>query len=1031
MKTRHEARHDGSPNGGRKPRPTIAMFINWLTGMHQQQWLGVVDSARAHGVNLLSFSGKELEHPDHFYSHASVVFDLVSPQYIDGLIVWTTTLQHFVGREKMEVFCQRFHPLPMVSVEQRMPGMNCLLVDEQRGTYELISHLIEVHGHERIAFVRGPEYHPGAELRYLGYVQALTEHGLAVDPALVTPPPRYWMPEYAAAATNELLDRHGLRIDAIAAANDDLALGVVWALQRRGLRIPADMAVVGFDDAINIQHPDLGIDSLRDEAASVTPRIYSSATATMPLTTVRSPTYQLGWRALEVMLAVLRGEPVAQETTIPAPLVLRRSCGCLPGGAPKSDESADAVAHVAAPISLLPADVPANASLGASLAELLGCPASPAVEERAASLLGRFVQSAQGGAPGDFLYVLDDIVRSSVSTQAALTRWWPWLFNLRKQAQARCVADPADTATLAGLQELWQRTQALMWEWTGRLHEYEIALASKREQIVRQVGQKLITTLDLGQMVRVMVDELPTVGLSSCYLALYEPEPAATARPESYPTPLSRAILVYDHGRRIELPAGGEVFESHQLVPGGVGRNGEPRSMVVMPLYFQDRQLGFVALEGALREGWVYEALRAQLSSAVQGALMVERERRALAEAEQARERAEVASQARSTFLSTMSHELRTPLNAILGYAQILQLGRGLTPQQAKGIQTIRSSGEHLLTLINDILDLAKIDASRFELDPNVVQMRTFIRVVGDIIRVKCEEKGLHFECETADMPDAVRIDEKRLRQVLLNLLANAVKFTDRGVVSLCVRGFAEAGGSALLRFEVADSGVGIAAQDQQAIFEAFEQVGESRRRSTGTGLGLAISRRLVRLMGGDIHVESEVGKGSLFWFELSVPAASPYAPHAHPADGGRIAGYGGCRKTLLIVDDIGANRALLADHLSPLGFVIEQASSGEEAIESVRCVAPDLVLMDIVMPGMDGVEATRRIRAMPGLQKLPVVAVSANASPENLERCMAAGASGFMSKPLDRDLLLQELRKHLGLEWTMEAAGGQAAQTP
>ena len=281
-------------------RPTIAIFINWLAGLHGWQWLGGVDAARAHGANLFCFSGKELGHPDHFYSRAAAVFDLMKPERVDGLIVWTTTLQPFVGSAAMEAFCHRFDPLPMVSVEQSMAGVPSLLVAEQQGMQEVVSHLIEVHGHRRIAFIRGPVNHPGAQLRYRGYVEALARHGIALDESLVCEPLQFWRPEESAAMAEALLDRTGGAIDAIATANDDLALGAVWALQGRRIRVPADIAVVGFDDMVNIGRPDVGMDSIGEEpAVDERPRLVNSVTATLPLTTVRSPIYQLAWRSVD------------------------------------------------------------------------------------------------------------------------------------------------------------------------------------------------------------------------------------------------------------------------------------------------------------------------------------------------------------------------------------------------------------------------------------------------------------------------------------------------------------------------------------------------------------------------------------------------------------------------------------------------------------------------------------------------------------------------------------------------------------
>jgi len=247
-----------------------------------------------------------------------------------------------------------------------------------------------------------------------------------------------------------------------------------------------------------------------------------------------------------------------------------------------------------------------------------------------------------------------------------------------------------------------------------------------------------------------------------------------------------------------------------------------------------------------------------------------------------ARDQAAEASRAKSEFLASMSHELRTPLNAILGYAQILQWDQHLSERQTTGLTTIEQAGQHLLALIDEILDLSKIEAGRLELHMSPVELAPFLQGIGNIIRVRVEQKGVHFVHRTGELPVTVLADERRLRQVLLNLLGNAAKFTDQGEVSLHAQALVVSDGSARLRFEVRDSGIGIKAEDQRTLLQPFQQVGDLQRRRGGTGLGLAISRQLVRHMGGDIQVDSEPGRGSRFWFELVLPtvqaAAAPVA---------------------------------------------------------------------------------------------------------------------------------------------------------
>jgi PAS domain S-box-containing protein len=390
-----------------------------------------------------------------------------------------------------------------------------------------------------------------------------------------------------------------------------------------------------------------------------------------------------------------------------------------------------------------------------------------------------------------------------------------------------------------------------------------------------------------------------------------------------------------------------------------------------------------------------------------------------------ARDAAERANRAKNQFLANMSHELRTPLNGILGYAQILRRDGGLNERQLGGVNVIEQSGDYLLTLINDILDFSRIEAAKLELDLAEFRFEKFLAVIAEIMRMRAREKGIELDCASAaNLPQVIRADERRLRQVLLNLLANAVRFTDTGNVRMTV----DFTPPSTLRFDISDTGIGIAPDALETIFAPFEQAGAIVRRTGGAGLGLAISRQLVRLMGAEIQVESSEHAGSRFWFAIDVDVVQDGSgePAAAPAATPPVTGYAGPRRRVLVADDVPANRAVAVQMLDALGFVTVEAENGAAALAIVDSGAPvDLVLIDAVMPVMDGVEAIRLLKAA---QRIPVIAVSANVSGQNRARCLAAGADAFLDKPLSLDLLLAQVGRLLGLQWTF---GEEAVAAP
>jgi len=418
------------------------------------------------------------------------------------------------------------------------------------------------------------------------------------------------------------------------------------------------------------------------------------------------------------------------------------------------------------------------------------------------------------------------------------------------------------------------------------------------------------------------------------------------------------------------------------------------------------------------------ETIAGNMAGAIETARLFE-------ETQQAREVAEAANRAKSQFLATMSHELRTPLNGILGYAQILQRDTAVTARQRTGLNIIEQNGEHLLLLINDILDWAKIEAGKVELLETDFYFPTFLHNINEIMRIRAEEKGIVYQFESGALPTAVYGDQKRLRQVLINLLGNAIKFTDNGSVTFRVQTIASSTPAATpaFHFQIEDTGRGISPDELQIIFEPFQQAGNMKHRLDGTGLGLAISNTLIELMRGELQVESEIGKGSNFWFDIPLGAPLGWSRETAVALP-KIIGIDGPPPTILIVDDLSQNRSLVVALLSSLGFTILEAGNALDAYAVAKNSQPDVLLVNLLLsrPQNESFDLINRIRTTAVIKDMVIITSTDNPQVD-LNKDALVGVDALLPKPIQIDKLLILLQQQLEIDWIYQPFADKLAQ--
>jgi DNA-binding LacI/PurR family transcriptional regulator/signal transduction histidine kinase len=627
----------------KKNRPTIGLLIGRLgdIGYAANVWPGVAAVAEERDANLVCFVGGALNALHDFYLQRNVVYDLAGKENVDGLVAISGSIGQFVGPERVLRYFDRFHPLPIISIAMALEGIPAVLVDNATGVREAITHLVAVHGFRRIAFIRGPATSTEAEERFRAYREALAAHRLPFDEDLVTEG-NYLAPA-GAAAVRRLLDERKTRFDAIVSANDEMALGAMAEFRERGMRIPDDISVVGFDNV--------------EEARFAAP----------PLTTIRQPLYAQGRKATEMLLDLLAGKDIPQTVVLPTELVIRQSCGCFPRTleaiAAEGEEPAESTPKMTPAARRKHILGQITAAAGVS---------TPGLEAGwQARLLDALTDAVRKKkSPGVFLLAWDDILRRTGAKGGDVTEWRRVLSVLRRQAlPALAVGDPGDTGPL------WRQAESLIGDVAQWAQVHRRLQANRRAfEFMTSISEPLMTAFDIAGLADVVADQLPRMGVRACYLSLYE-NPADAGG--TMPTVWSRLILAYNESGRIPLEPGGRRFPSRLLVPRDILPENKRYALMLEPLHFRDEsQLGFILFEPLQTEvGAHREALSRQISTALKGAILLQERQRA-EQSLRASEQAERRFQERLRTLLEISNELSRAESVDALCRQAVELGR-------------------------------------------------------------------------------------------------------------------------------------------------------------------------------------------------------------------------------------------------------------------------------------------------------------------------------------------------------------------
>lgn len=890
------------------------LFASLHTGASLVIWPSLLDAAKQHDVNLICFPGGRLHAADSFEIQRNAIFNLANDQCLDGLITWSSSLGGVLGPAEIKAFHQRYQTLPMVSLAQFMEGMPTVSVDSYLGMRALLSHLIEEHGFKRLAFIRGPEEHYYAQERYRAYLDSLQTLGLPLDPKLVTRPLPW---EAGVEAIEILLDERGLKpgkdFDAVVAVSDMMAIWAMKTLQSRGFDVPKDIAVTGFNNSME------------------------ERLATPPLTTVDLPFYEQGSKAMDVLLQQLAGQSVPALITLPSKLVVRQSCGCpsqaitLASFSPSDgsgkakgrknleDVRAGCVSEVEAALALHPEES----------------------SEWLESIFDALIEDVKTPSQ-KFLRVLNNVLEQTMRSDHDAVHWQNAISILRRWALEYFSSSDSEHVEV-----LISQARVVAEEAVQRTQAYAQWRADRATENLRETNRALLTTFDVRQLTEVLEERLPTLGIPSAYLVTYE-LPTDAEVPE-----YARLMLAYTDHERAAIEQEGLRFATHQVVPNQFLPQGRRYSLVVEPLYFQDKSLGYVVLEIGPHDGNTYELLRNNLSSALQGAILFQ-------EIQQARLAAEKADRIKTRLLANVSHEMRTPLNIIMGYTQnILGAPEKISSSLSNDIQQIQSNAEHQLRVINDLLDLSRaeideLDLSLELLDPHQLVLDAF-RDLAD----QSTSPNIQWKINVPERLPQVRADGLRLRQIFLNLLSNAKKYTQSGMIT-----FGAEVAPPHLHFWVTDTGLGINREQQERIFEPFVTLEENRHISGGIGLGLSITRHLVALHGGTMKLDSQPNQGSTFHIYLPLPALDQTKPPKQ--------------------SDLSSVLLLISAHAEPTKEIVEMCQrqsleilrlrNSEDLETALSNTKPVALAWDLANAQPNDWSIVRRLRHYPNLSQTPFI---------------------------------------------------------
>jgi len=813
-------------------RVTIGLLIDYarplMAGGYQSiLWDGIAEAVKRRNANLFCFAGRALREPYAYEAQRNVIYDLVDKRNVDGLIL-CGGLGNFVTPLEYQQFCERFSPLPVVSIALPVENIPTILIDNAKGLRNAFVHLIEEHGFRKIAFISGYKGNREAEERYRIYQKALSDYDIPFDPNLVTSGD--FLPSTGEKAVRQLFGQRKLRpgadVEALVAANDAMALGALEALKKLDISVPEKLALVGFDD------------------------IFESRLVIPSLTTVRQPLREQGRNAVDLVFKLLAGKKNPKSKKLSTELVIRQSCGCLSRAIREVNSVVQkpGASGISGKGSIL-SDKKTIANQLKKAVDELSIPLTKSVID---SLLDTFIKDINLNTSNQFITMFSRQLRKTAWDDNSANKWHDLITRLNGFVNSGISLD-RKKADLANA--VLQQARIYIGEISWQIQAGKELRSERQSDLLGQINERLSTAFQLPILLNILQQDLPRFNIIRCYLVLYEPD-------KMIPSRQSKLLFGYDENERFSIPEGGQRFQSKELIPRGYFPDERRFSMLVQPLFFHEDHLGFILFETGHQPKSIFEVLRRNISTSLKGALLFK-------EKEEARRELSRSNIELEQYANVVSHDLNEPLRTVSSYLKHLEHHfKGNLDAEAKYfIRSAVNGTVRMKRLINDLLEYSKVRAHAKPFIP--VDCNALVKNLLIDLKVTIEENQAQI---AFDHLPTIIADYSQIRIVFQNIIDNAIKFRGENPLKIDIGvQYMKAGSQEkglYWQFFIRDNGIGIEEEYFDHIFEVFRRL-HSRETYTGTGIGLAICKKIIDRHGGRIWLTSKPGKGSTFYFTI------------------------------------------------------------------------------------------------------------------------------------------------------------------